>query len=57
MSMDNIPEELLTKQEIANIFGVTLVRIRTWTKRGMPSHKQKGRVYYLRSEVMEYYGN
>lgn len=47
-------EPLLTRKEIAGIFRISLVTLHDWMKRGLPSHKQRGRVYFLRSEVMEY---
>lgn len=47
-------EPLLTRKEIAGIFRVTLVTLHEWMKKGLPYHKQEGRVYFLRSEVMEY---
>jgi len=48
-------EPLLTRKEIAGIFRISLVTLHDWMKRGLPSHKQRGRVYFLRSEVMEYF--
>ncbi len=47
-------ESLLTRKEIAGIFRISLVTLHDWMKRGLPSHKQRGRVYFLCSEVMEY---
>lgn len=47
-------ESLLTRKEIAGIFRISLVTLHDWMKRGLPSHKQRGRVYFLRSEVMDY---
>jgi hypothetical protein len=47
-------EPLLTRKEIAGIFRISLVTLHDWMKRGLPSHKQRGRVYFLRSEVMDY---
>lgn len=47
-------EPLLTRKEIAGIFRISLVTLHDWMKRGLPCHKQRGRVYFLRSEVMEY---
>ena len=50
------PEEepLLTRKEIAHMFRISLVTLHEWMKQGLPSHKQGGRVYFLRSEVMAY---
>ncbi|AWO01368.1 DNA-binding protein [Chitinophaga alhagiae] len=47
-------EPLLTRKEIAGIFRVSLVTLHEWMKQGLPFHKQGGRVYFLRSEVLEY---
>lgn len=47
-------EPLLTRKEIAGIFRISLVTLHDWMKRGLPCHKQRGRVYFLRSEVMAY---
>lgn len=47
-------EPLLTRKEIAGMFRISLVTLHDWMKRGLPCHKQRGRVYFLRSEVMEY---
>ena len=49
------PEEpLLTRKEIAGLFRISLVTLHDWMNRGLPCHKQRGRVYFLRSEVMDY---
>jgi Helix-turn-helix domain len=47
-------EPLLSRKEIAGVFRISLVTLHDWMKRGLPFHKQGGRVYFLRSEVMEY---
>src|SRR5574338_168156 len=47
-------EPLLTRKEIAGHLRISLVTLHDWMKRGMPSHKQRGRVYFLRSEVLAY---
>ena len=50
------PEEpLLSRKETACIFRISPVTLHDWMKRGLPSHKQRGRVSFLRSEVMEYF--
>lgn len=50
------PEEepLLTRKEVAYLFRISLVTLHEWMKQGLPSHKQGGRVYFVRSEVMAY---
>ncbi|MBN9386299.1 MAG: helix-turn-helix domain-containing protein [Chitinophagaceae bacterium] len=47
-------EPLLSRKEIAAIFRISLVTLHDWMNRGLPCHKQRGRVYFIRSEVMEY---
>jgi len=50
------PEEepLLSRKEVAAIFRISLVTLHDWMNRGLPCHKQRGRVYFIRAEVMEY---
>jgi Helix-turn-helix domain len=50
----SLEEPLLTRKEIAGIFRISLVTLHDWMNRGLPCHKQRGRVYFIRSEVMEY---
>ena len=33
---------------------ISLVTLTDWMKRGLPFHRQRGRVYFIRSEVVEY---
>lgn len=47
-------EPLLPRKEIAAFLDVSLVTLHDWMKRGLPSHKQRGRVYFLKSEVLAY---
>ena len=47
-------EALLTRKEVAGIFRISLVTLHDWMNRGLPYHKQRGRVYFVRSEVMDY---
>lgn len=47
-------EPLLSRKEIASVFDISLVTLHDWVKRGLPRHKQRGRVYFLRSEVLDY---
>jgi hypothetical protein len=52
---DQPPEEiLLTRKEVAGLFRISLVTLHDWMNRGLPCHKQRGRVYFIRSEVMDY---
>jgi hypothetical protein len=45
-------EPLLSRKEVSKLLHVSLVTLNDWVKRGLPSHKQRGRVYFLKSEVM-----
>ena len=47
-------EQLLCRKEIAGLLGISLVTLHDWINRGLPCHKQRGRVYFIRSEVMDY---
>ena len=47
-------EPLLSRKEVAAIFRISLVTLHDWMNRGLPCHKQRGRVYFIRSEVMDY---
>ena len=47
-------EQLLCRKEIAGLLGISLVTLHDWMNRGLPCHKQRGRVYFIRSEVMDY---
>ena len=49
-----VDEPFLSREEVAGKLKVSLVTLTDWVKRGLPSHKQRGRVYFLHSEVMEY---
>ncbi|HMR82766.1 MAG TPA: helix-turn-helix domain-containing protein [Niabella sp.] len=51
---DQEEERLLNRKEIAGMFRISLVTLHEWMNRGLPFHKQGGRVYFIRSEVMEY---
>jgi hypothetical protein len=47
-------EPLLSRKEVALRLRISLVTLNDWVKRGLPSHKQRGKVYFLDSEVMAY---
>ena len=47
-------EALLTRKEVAAMFRVSIVTLHTWMNLGLPCHKQQGRVYFLRSEIIDY---
>jgi hypothetical protein len=50
----DIDEGLLNRKEIAKFLRVSLVTLTDWIKRGLPSHKQRGRVYFDKEEVLNY---
>lgn len=45
---------LLNRKEIAKLLRISLVTLTDWIKRGLPCHKQRGRVYFMKSEVLDY---
>ena len=53
-SAENSDVALLTRKEIAKKLRISLVTLTDWVKHGLPSHKQRGRVYFIYSEVIEY---
>ena len=46
--------DLINRKEVAKLLQVSLVTLTDWMKRGLPYHKQRGRVYFLKSEVLDY---
>ncbi|RYE56086.1 MAG: DNA-binding protein [Sphingobacteriales bacterium] len=51
---ENRDEKLLNRKEVAKVLRISLVTLTDWMKRGLPFHKQRGRVYFVESEVLEY---
>jgi hypothetical protein len=47
-------QPFLNRKQVAGIFGISLVTLHDWMNRGLPCHKQRGRVYFIQSEVVEY---
>lgn len=47
-------DDLLNRQEIAKFLRISLVTLNDWVNRGLPSHKQRGRVYFDKTEVKDY---
>jgi len=47
-------EPLISRKEVARYLGISLVTLNDWTKKGLPVHKVNGRVYFQRSEVLQY---
>lgn len=46
--------DLIGRKEVAKLLQVSLVTLTDWMKRGLPYHKQRGRVYFIKSEVLDY---
>lgn len=51
---DQKHDHLLNRKEIAKFLRVSLPTLTDWIKRGLPSHKQRGRVYFDKTEVIKY---
>ncbi len=47
-------EPLLNRKQMAAILGISMVTLHAWMNRGLPHHKQGGKVYFLRSNVIEF---
>jgi hypothetical protein len=47
-------EVLLSRKEVARRLSISLVTLNDWVKRGLPSHKLRGKVYFIDSEIMGY---
>ena len=39
---------------MATLLGISMVTLHAWMNRGLPQHKQGGKVYFLRSNVIEF---
>lgn len=53
-SNDGYDEGLLNRKEIAKFLRISLVTLNDWIKRGLPSHPQRGRIYFDKKEVLDY---
>ena len=47
-------EEFSNRKQAAASLGISLVTLHNWMNRGLPYHKQGGRVYFLRSEIHDF---
>ena len=54
-SEDNLDDLLLTRHQVASMFGISTVSLDKWKSAGLlPKHiKMAGRVYYMRQEILE----
>lgn len=50
-------ETIYTRRQTAKMLNVSLVTLTDWMKRDLPFHKQRGRVYFLRSELLLFIKN
>jgi hypothetical protein len=54
-SVPNPEDELLvTRKEIGKYLKISLVTLSDWQKRGLPFHQNRGRVLFLKSEVLKW---
>lgn len=51
---ENRADRLLNRKEVARVLRISLVTLTDWMKRGLPFHKQRGRVYFIEAEVLDY---
>lgn len=47
-------ETLISRSDAAAMLKISLVTLTDWMKRGLPFHKQRGRVYFIRAEVIDF---
>ncbi|SEB21561.1 helix-turn-helix domain-containing protein [Pedobacter hartonius] len=52
-SVQELEERLLSKQELANELGISLVTLSDWMKKGLPFLRLHRRVYFKKSEVLK----
>jgi len=54
-SEDDLNDLLLTRHQVAKLFGISTVSLDKWKSAGLlPKHiKMAGRVYYMRQEILE----
>ena len=53
-AIDAAREPLISRKEVGSFLGISMVTLNEWMKKGLPNHKVNGRVYFQRSEVLEY---
>ena len=47
-------EPFISRKEAALLLCISLVTLTDWMKKGLPFHKPRGRVYFLRSEILDH---
>jgi predicted DNA-binding transcriptional regulator AlpA len=50
----NTDDRLIDRKEVAKLLQISLVTLTDWMKRGLPFYKQRGRVYFIKKEVLIY---
>ena len=45
-------ETFISRKEAASLLCISLVTLTDWMKKGLPFHKPRGRVYFMRSEIL-----
>ena len=50
----DLEERHMQRKEVAIRLRIFLLSLSDWVKKGLPSHKQRGRVFFLYTEVMGY---
>lgn len=48
-----VEEPLLSRNDIAAQLGISLVTLTDWMKKGLPFLRKNGRVYFLRTQVID----
>ena len=47
-------EPFISRKEAASLLCISLVTLTDWMKKGLPFHKPRGRVYFMRSEILDH---
>ncbi len=50
----SVAETFLNRKQVADLLKISMTTLHDWMNRGLPCHKQRGRVYFIQSEVVEY---
>ncbi|MFT4204105.1 MAG: helix-turn-helix domain-containing protein [Chitinophagaceae bacterium] len=55
-AMVNVPEKepMLSRDEMAGLFKISFMTLNAWMSKGLPHYRQSRRVFFLRSEIMEF---
>ena len=53
----NQADGFLTRKEAAQFLRISLVTLHDWMNRGLPAHRKRGRVLFLKSEIFEWFKN